>query len=539
MDFLYPSSGEEDLVILQLLVVSRNKQQLYGCCYCWNPQDEIAKYRSVTWLLDQQSNIDSEIDPSRPGCTSVLLAPIRRPASFLFSSGRKLRLCDNSLIDHESVHIKSIESMFVPRTTWTRTAQPQNLSCECDELFLIGEDRTRLLSVKISRQGNVVVERERSLPFPVKSSLTSLASVSADTSSGDILAVSGSSGEALVFVPVNPKTDAGFVVQSFTKRLPVTDSVIIDSSRRVFSPPTHRVYDSGNRLFTCSPEEGLRGSVTEHRHGYPVQIQWVIEHGGAFPSSVSNIWALLSKDGKTIHIVGSDTSSTVVLHVPSHCIESSYYASEDQFGFDLNARTLGANVTSQGVFIQLTKSGMNFVLPDENNEVHCYSHANPKNTINALVSGHHVLHVIHEGTVTRSIQLQKVMVVDDKPACVPTAAILPVEWEPLSFLTAEIDGKTFFFFGTFCGHLYIYTVDQRSHQLRFLSEAQISPKDIKADNRTPTSCVSLALLTSNRLDRQRTICCGLASGYVVPFDIATKGNDSVAFGRYITHLLVF
>lgn len=537
MDFLYPSSLDENLVILQLLVLSR-ENQLLGCCYYWDLKHDSAKYRSISRELAHKSSTVPGVSSSRSE-DSLLLAPIRRPASFLFSSGQGLRLCDNFLSDNSPGSTGPILFPSAPGASWTRVPRSEEFLLECDEIFVMGKSRTCLISVRVSRQGDVSVRCDCSIPFTVDS-ITGLASVSEDTPSGDILGVVGSSGRtALVFVSTSPRTDAAVVIQSFAGRLPVTDSVVINSSgTRAFNPSTHRACGSRNRILTCSSEQGFCGSLVEHHYGYPAQARWDIEHAGAFTPSMSNIWALSDKDGKMVYVVGSDTSSTVVLTVPHHCIESSLYVPQDQCGFDLETRTLGACVTRQGIFTQVTKLKMNFWIPGENNHRQCYSSSNPMNTINAFASRDYVLHVVTEGHLARSIQLGKVIIVNGEPACVPAAATLSVSWEPVSFLITEIDDKTYLFFGTFCGHLYVYTVDKQTHQLRFLSSARITLEDIEADDRMPTSCASLALLTSKRPHRRRTLVCGLTSGYVVSFELVAGKNDSIASGKHMMHLLV-
>jgi hypothetical protein len=533
MEFLYPSVGDEERMIL-LLLVSKNRE-IHIVCYDWHAAENLRSIspKVIGRRLPQETRLPS------------VLIPLTKTTSFLLLTPSLMMVYKN-LLDGNTARlpmrypVPSLEAGTSHKPPlWTQWARPKrnwSRNQNFDDVYLCREDG-KILYLEIGKEGEI--HRQSQLGQLGCNVDTGFAIIDGGFEAGDLLVAAGSMSDGGLFIEDARKPPR--CIQRIPNWAPILDSVLV---KAVGSRGGHNATDgcqkmgfSCDRIFACSGGGLGPGSITELRHGLEARIGLIIEQEGL--SSVMDLWAIPNLAAGGTLFIFSNPLSTSAISIPTDAGEEIFAMDEETTGLDLDAQTLAAGITLAGVIVQVTGSSVQLSVLGENScrfTARCQE--STENIIAATVNGGLSLFavVIRTGE-DMHVHLRKVEFHSKTLSCDSLGPPLSLICEPISLVIEKLNSSFFLFIGTSDGKLLVARIDP-DRGLVLLVEQQIN---LTPGNDESRACEFLTIMTTLRHGRElSTLFCGLRSGNLVPFDICfdeMQSDESISTGIRSRYML--
>ena len=352
MEFLHPPKGDDHHVIL-LLVVSRDKRT------------RLLRYE---WDSSKSLNVAEPMGFGQPVSKDeqlpLLLIPFTTSPGFLLVCEKVMATYQDILTGHANVKIvklKPVREPEVPKepgssrrfplwTHWARPMRRDDWESENDAIYLCREDGVvRFLEISANRDYNGLAKVGR-LGINVDSAFASLDS---GTREHDLLGAAGDMSDGGIFSFIPRKNAAKR--QSIPSWTPVIDFVTVQDlslSQRSFGSGGSR-HRKRERVFACIGRGSEHGAVCELRFGIEAKSSARITIEEFLEAGVLGMWILPDMSGSGLFILITDPRRTVLFFVAAMDGDVTEI-SQDKTSIDLEARTLSAGSTREGLTIQIT-----------------------------------------------------------------------------------------------------------------------------------------------------------------------------------------
>ncbi|OAT07096.1 thermotolerance protein, variant [Blastomyces gilchristii SLH14081] len=539
MDFLHPAAGDEDRIVLMLLVNNHTKTHI--ACYTWKGGEGLASVEA--------KRIKSRILPEFR--LPSLFIPLKFATSCLLVSQAGYCVYEINLADSTvSMRDKSSDDRGgQPCTAWVRPKRNIAHHEIEDDLYLCRQDGelSYLEIKKMAGESWWLLKdiRIKSIGCNVDRGFAILDS--GFKTGGDILVAAGSMGDGGLFLLGARKNSR--CLQRIPNWAPVLDSVVIkapDSQGTENYQNGRKAVDFAfDRIFTCSWDGLYRGSITELRHGIEARVGLVIDQEDS--SSVLDVWTSPNRQTGGTYFLFSNPLSSSVISVPVETEDDLYVMTEEDTGIDLETQTIAAGSSREGVVIQVTEMSIHLSVLENTTLRYSTRCQNPaERIIAAAVSG--ALSLFAAAVRTASgihIHLRKVEINDGNLQCPTIGQPLPLACEPVNLTIEVIFSQPVLFIGTTEGKLLSARIDPILGLVPLLEQSIL----LFPGNDESTVCESFAVISVPRRGRTKTtLFCGLRSGNMVSFDVRLErdsgnialvqtdvrklGNTSVRIRRY-------
>ncbi|PGG99196.1 hypothetical protein GX51_06390 [Blastomyces parvus] len=537
MDFLHPAAGDEDRIVLMLLVNNLTKTHI--ACYTWKAGDGLANVEA--------KRIKPRILPEFR--LPSLFIPLKFATSCLLVSQAGYCVYEINLADSTvSMRDKcSDDQGGQPCTAWVRPRRNISHHQIEDDLYLCRQDGelSYLEIKKMTGESWWLLKdiRIKSIGCNVDRGFAILDS--GFKAGGDILVAAGSMGDGGLFLLGARKNSR--CLQKIPNWAPVLDSVVIKApdSQGAENHQNGRkaVEFAFDRIFTCSWDGLYRGSITELRHGIEARAGLVIDQEDS--SSVLDMWTIPNRQTGGTYFLFSKPLSSSVLSVPVE--DDLYEMNEEDTGLELETQTIAAGSSPEGVVVQVTDMSIHLSVLENTALRYSTRCQNPaERIVAAAVSG--ALSLFAAAVRTTSgilVHLQKVEINDGNLQCPTVGQPLPLACEPVNLTIEVILSQPVLFIGTTEGKLLAARIDPTLGLVPLLEQSILLPPG----NDESTVCESFVVITVPRRRRTKTtLFSGLRSGNLVSFDVRLDrdsgnialvqtdvrklGNTSVRIRRY-------
>ncbi|KZF23443.1 hypothetical protein L228DRAFT_238011 [Xylona heveae TC161] len=520
MEFLHPPAGDENHVILLLIV---------------------HKYGAVaSGTIEAAANCNFDRDgKSRLICYDWDASTSLRTVKRLPTDGQRLPKTIYEGILSGAAKRRAIPletSKDLPRnpgssrraplwTQWARPVRREEYQSRHDDLFLCREDGL-VRFLEISDDSEMKVNSQMRAGMLDCNIDTAFASLDLGLDREDLLIAGGDmsvGGLYLFRAREHPE-----YVESLPNWAPTIDFI-------ADVPPRRNIIDkkqpplNGNRAFACTGR-GAFGALSELRYGLEAHIGSITEAeelGG-----VNRLWALpdLSQDG--LFILLSFPLHSLLLHVSedAQTIDSDF--DDSATGLNLELETLAAAVTPDKTVVQVTESGVHLTkLAYKHNDDKpvklSHSIEPEERIIAAAVDAKSALVVVVVRSNDGPIRLQ-LLHCSDGPHGSQELALgqsLRMMSDPTCIEVLRMQQRLFVALGSSTGSVQIFDVGD-DLSLKATYEHEFCPRD------TPDPfmiCESVALLSESipgTTDHRMLLVCGLRNGQLHAFTIKEDGDDT-------------
>ena len=360
MEFLHPQEGDDDHIIL-LLVVSRDTKTAL-VWYDWD--------FSKADLPDPHATpVRYRVSPAEQ--IPLLLIPLTMSAAFMLICETHIAVYKGILTRSTAVRIDQLEHMEVPEEPgsskrlplWTQWARPMRgkeyrLSNQ-DSVYLCREDGVvRYIGID-DKLGHKIDSSHRAGMLKVNID-TAFASIDLGAHHTDLLAAGGDlcDGGFWIFPP-RKDPFRKVMIPNWTPMIDYTTAPISRNTQNTLGLParTDHPPTDHSRIFACTGKGARLGAITEMRYGIEaVKIGPTMEVGDINEGGILQIWALNDPSNGGIYLIFAHPTVTSLLFIASDGTE--LVQVEDNFGFDYDTRTIAADVTAQGLIIQVTEKSI-------------------------------------------------------------------------------------------------------------------------------------------------------------------------------------
>lgn len=368
IDFLIPPSGDENHVILLLIVIDQRKTKAI-----W------IDWYHTSDLQPNTSNLHhAQVHPGQPldtiNTASSLLIPLRN-AAFMLITGSEVKLWKDLLSGSATgVTLSPLEAEpknpgDSPRhpawVSWCRPRRSHAARRDKDHLYLVREDGLVFLVHAMAETDRIVSSSAGHFECHVG---TAFASLNNDTKDPDILAVAGDMSTGRVVSighwphhRVNELSWSDTMAMELIETIPswasATD-LITNIMRHAHGKSARSMHSSASVLVTSGRQP--YGSITELRHGFEARLfaRWGLESQGL--ESVTGAWAVPLMTNGSILMFLANPSATRLLSVSpawEDCGPVELDVS-DCSAFDLTHSTLAVNICLDDRIIQVTRQGI-------------------------------------------------------------------------------------------------------------------------------------------------------------------------------------
>lgn len=366
MDFLHPTPGDEDHIVLLVIVIRKGRTRLL--MYEWDSGDNVLKIRPT----DVKGH---SLDKARQ--MPLLLIPLTIRSAFILVFEESISICEGMLsnrpvfTDLESPEDKTKpptdfhNGLGVPLwTSWTRPARRQDFLSKNDHIYIIREDGwVKFLEFNNKDDGqqeDVLNNNFGQVYINCGSAFASLdckQEMNSSIKSGDLLVIGGDScsgGTYLVEarglpIPTEP-------VQNWTPAHDFVTTFASTSEEVTVNGRVSRTKDAvpkPDRVFACVGK-GIKSTITEFRHGLEARVglntdyQTPILQAWALPAEFEN-----TDDDDACLFLLSIGDSSAILSLSSDAAEIAEL-DDSATRFDLRHRTV-AVVAQETAIVQVTE----------------------------------------------------------------------------------------------------------------------------------------------------------------------------------------
>ena len=361
MEFLHPQKGDDDHVVLVLVVSRDGKTALLY--YDWDhsqsnlPPPHTKPFRQRISQAEQ---------------VPLLLIPLTMSTAFVLICETQITIYKDILTGSASAcRMNPLEHMEAPEEPgsskrlplWTQWARPmrgnEHRLNNWDDVYLCREDGVvRYLRID-DRRPQMIDSTHRAGILRVSID-TAFASVDLGVHHTDLLAVGGDlcNGGLWIFPP-RKDPFRKLMIPNWTPLIDYTTAPATLSignapglpNRAVLSPRNH------SRIFACTGRGGEHGAITEMRYGIEaVEVGPTIEIGDINEGGILQIWALNDPSGLGTYLMLAHPTVTSLLLIASDGTE--LVQAEENFGIDFDTRTIAAGITATGLLIQVTNKSI-------------------------------------------------------------------------------------------------------------------------------------------------------------------------------------
>lgn len=503
MEFLHPPEGtaNEDRVIL-LLIISKNRRTEM-VCYEWDSSTILATASAIG------DGLGVRPDEQLP----LLLVPLMASTSFILVSEDRITVYKNILADNKFARSQILYTHdppeeFSQRPIWTQWARAirHDLSAQNqDNIYLCREDGlVHCLEIKKGVQVVMNVYRVGKLGANVD---TSFASIDLGCKDSDLLVLSGDECDGGGWlVKARQIAKKMFVITNWTSTNDFTSTDESGLLPKHFgqTAPRREKYKLPRRLFACAGRGKEHGGITEIRFGVQGRIDTYSDVSCPISQiGVTRVWVLdgfaESKDLKFILLsYPTQTSLTII---------GRNISEYDCVNLDLDAATLAAGATKDGLIVQVTKISLRATLYGSN-ENSFYEQADMIAACIRVREGDPeallLLAYVHENVhLLRFVTFR----LDDRKVVLHSIGIpLQLSDRPTCVSIERVGNDYFAFVGTVSAALRVFHIHSKMG-LSFISEYKFEGM--------VAICDSVAVLGSiPAQDRRDFILCGLRNGYM-------------------------
>ncbi len=361
MEFLHPQKGDDDHIVLVLVMSKNGKTSLIW--YDWDCSK--ADLPDVHTRPLRRRIAEAEQIP-------LLLIPLTMSTAFMLVCETRITVYKGILTGVVSDYKQdTLEHMEIPEEPgsskrlplWTQWARPmrgeEHRSNHRDNVYLCREDGiVRYLCID-EHTPQMINSSHRAGILKVNID-TAFASIDLGVHHTDLLAVGGSlcNGGLWIF----PPREAPFrkvTIPNWTPLIDYTTARIFHRMQSALghSAPTDDSPINHPRIFACTGKGARHGAIAEMRYGIEaVKLGPTIEIGDINEGGILQIWALYDPSSGGTYLVLAHPTVTSLLFMASDATELAQV--EDNFGIDFDARTIAAGMTLSGLLIQVTENSI-------------------------------------------------------------------------------------------------------------------------------------------------------------------------------------
>ena len=513
MEFLHPQRGDDDHIILLLVVSKEGKTSLVW--YSWDLSETDLPHPNTIPHRQRFSQEDQ---------LPLLLIPLTMSSAFVLISEAQITVYKDILHGIPTVYKqRTLDNLEPPEepgsskraplwTQWARPMRGEHWSNNQDDVYLCREDGL-VRYVRISDERPMMIDSSHRAGILKVNVNTAFTSIDLGVHHTDLLAVGGdlSNGGLWIFPPRHhPKMKA--VIPNWTPLIEYTTTRNSSKLQTNYGRPV-QAYDPSvthTRTFACTGKGTRHGAISEMRYGLAA-FGSTCDVGDLSEGGILRIWALArpSDAGNYLMLAHPTTSSLWLIATNEDGNGPELGQLGENLGISLDARTIAAGVTASGLIIQVTENSINAVSPEERLpqfETRCHKEKIAAASIGRIQTNESVLLTVvrddqgfhlHYGYFRSDFsqitfeQLGDPVLLSNEPSCISIHEI----WHQL-----------FAFIATTAGRILVYCADVGSsltliYEYAFEGEVPI--------------CDSIAVLTLSK-DRVHTtehiIVCGLRNG---------------------------
>ena len=357
MEFLHPSKGDENNVILLLVVSKGNITRLVR--FEWDSRSSLSEIdRKPSQVL-----ADSERVP-------LLLIPLTYGTSFALVCEHQITVFKDILTGNAKSQAYQLEHYEPPEepgsskglpiwTQWARPMRPKERSdAFVDNIYLCREDGV-VRYIDIKENSHPMISSDYSAGILNTNLSSAFATLDLGDESNDLLIAAGemADGGMWYFEPREPLE----LVGTICNWTPLRDI----ATAHVTTVTSSHVLQETKRLFACSGRGSRHGVVTEIRKGVEaVKLGSTVELGELAENGILDLWALPDRSNIGIYLMIAHPAETELILLPSS-IEKDPHAASEIEELDLDERTIAAGSTAGGFLVQVTPSSVNAIAQED------------------------------------------------------------------------------------------------------------------------------------------------------------------------------
>ena len=359
MEFLHPSKGDKDHVILLLVTSKKSKTRIR--CYEWDSSTHVSEAAELG--RGQRVPDDQQLP--------LLLIPLLMSTAFLLVFENRIATYTGILTGHATTHDHQLDHLEGPEepgssrakpvfTQWARAMRREDHVSLQDNIYLCREDGV-VRFLEISEEIRHMIDSSHAAGRLKANVNTAFASLDLGRQFNDLLVAGGdmSDGGLWTFAPRYGPTNPMISIANWT---PTLDFVASHISRHPTRCSGHARTMGGQaqtqkRIFAPTGRGSTRGAVTEVRFGIEASLLAEVFETG---KGVNQIWALYDCSGKGIHILISYPTHTVSFLAGS---DDQLQDEDDEIQINTEAETLAAGLTQDGFVVQVTATSIRATQP--------------------------------------------------------------------------------------------------------------------------------------------------------------------------------
>ena len=512
MEFLHPQKGDDDHLVLVLVVSNDGKTALVW--YDWDCAKTDLPHPHAKPLRQRISQAEQ---------IPLLLIPLTMSTAFMLVCETQITVYKGILTGIATAHkmdpLEHIEAPEEPGSSkrlplWTQWARPmrgeEHRSNNQDDVYLCREDGV-VRYLRIDDNLPQMIDSSHRAGILKVNIDTAFASIDLGVHHTDLLAAGGDlcNGGLWIFPPREPPFQK-FAIPNWTPLIDYTIAPISHSMQNSPERPSRAEHSliTQSRVFACTGKGARHGAITEMRYGIEAsKLGPTIEIGDIDEGGILQIWALKDPFKVGTYLMLAHPTITSLLFIASDGTD--LVQVDENFGIDFETRTIAAGITAHGLFIQVTEKSIHatsskahiprFESRCQNERIVAASIERVQGNESVLltaVRGHQACH-LHHGYFTfdesRTVfkQLGEPILLSSEPSCIS------VQW---------IWGQLFAFVATTVGSIQVFRADLGSSFLPVYEYAFEGHFAV---------CDSIAVITL-RKDSARVpehiIVCGLRNG---------------------------
>ena len=365
MEFLHPQKGNEEHIIL-LLVVS----QQGGTALMWFGWDLSETHLPHPNAKPRRQRIPQ--DEQLP----LLLIPLTMSSAFMLICEGHITVYKDIMSDVATAYKqKDLDNLELPEEPgvsnkfplWTQWARPmrgeEHRLNDLDDVYLCREDGV-VRYLRIDDRRPVIDSSHRAGILEVNVD-TAFASIDLGVHHTDLIAAGGNmcNGGLWIFPPRTAPV-LKVAIPNWTPLIDYTAAHIPHSVQNNLGHPAQRNHASMNhsRIFACTGKGARHGAISEIRYGLEA-FGRTLDVGNLSEGGILQIWALDHHSEASTYLLLAHPTTSSILLITSKGTELELEQLEESFGIDLDARTIAAGVTANGLVIQVTGNSINATSP--------------------------------------------------------------------------------------------------------------------------------------------------------------------------------
>lgn len=362
MEFLYPAedTANEDRVILQLIIFKDKISKMI--CYEWDSSTRLATASII--------NDGPELQPEEQ--VPLLLVPLINSTSFMLVCEKLITVYKNSRVGHIVAYPHSFRTHdppeeFTQKSIWVQWARSirHDLNVQNqDNIYLCRQDGLAcFLEIKHGVQATISFRRVGKLGANVD---TAFASIDLGCKESDLLVLNGDECDGGGWlIKARQSAKKLFAITNWTSAVDFTSTYDASLLPKNFSQTAsgREKHKLPGRLFMCTGRGKKHGGITEVRFGMRGRIDTCLDISCPIPQiGVTRVWVL---DG----FAGSNDLKLILLSYPTETSLTMIGRNTSEYdcvNIDLDAPTLTAGATKDGLIIQVTKISLRATLYGSN-----------------------------------------------------------------------------------------------------------------------------------------------------------------------------